>query len=303
MTDRLREACPACESRSLSGTELCDQTFSVCETCGCVFANPLPEEIWDSDSSGFYLRDEPTLETAMGEVEKWRVRIREIERFISQGSLLDVGCGLGYVVKAAEKEGWQAAGCDLSEACCEFGRRVLGVQLFSGGYEELPALSGIRTPDVITLNHVLEHLATPSEFVRFAEATLAPGGLAVVEIPNLFSFESLFNAESWYGLAIPHHVSFFTPESLNRLFGPNFRVKLLEYSVAQFFHDNVAGYLHRLTRDQGLIDRYARQFSGTAMVAYIEKQSGLPLEATPDRNSHSLVRRAVGRIGRVLRQG
>ncbi len=300
MTPRagVRATCPACQGSSLAPTSLCEQPFSICKGCGCVFANPLPEGVFDS--AGFYLQEQPSLDVAMTEVEACQLRIREIERFKARGTLLDVGCGLGYLVKAAEMTGWRAAGCDLSAACCEFGRETLRVRLFNCGYQELPGMSGIHTADVITANHVLEHLGEPSEFVRFADNILIPGGVAVVEIPNLFSFESLYRGESWHGLALPHHVTFFTTESLSCLFQPAFRVRLVEYSVAEYFHENVGSYLRRLTLDAGAIDRFARQFSGTAMVAYIEK---VGTESREDRFApvrRPLPYRAVRKLWRTL---
>ena len=300
---RRQTACPACESSSCAPTSISGQSFSICPTCGCVFANPIPQE--DSDSAGFYLRDNPSISDAMAEVEKCKVRIGEIERFKRRGTLMDIGAGLGYMVKAAEDKGWQAVGCDLSPSCCEFGVRTLGVRLFDCDYDKLPGESGLGTVDVITANYVLEHLPSPSEFVRFARQTLRTGGLAVIEIPNLLSFESLYLGESWHGLALPHHVTFFTPESLSRLFSPGFRIILVEYSIADYFHQNVAPYLHRLAIDERLIDRLARQFSGTAMVAYIEKtgeeQLASPRGGMTETVKKTLPYRAARRLWRVLR--
>ncbi len=291
-----RETCLACDGRELVATQLLGQRFSICRTCQCVFANPVPED--PSDAADVYLPAGFSLETAAREVEANKGRVRLIERFKRPGALLDVGSGPGYFVKAAQELGWRAAGCDLSTKCCEFGRTELGTAVYPCEFRALPEVSGVRSPDVITAFHVLEHLPSPREFVRFAADVLPWGGLAVVEIPNLFSFESLYQQESWHGLALPAHVAFYTPESLALLFGPRFRIVAVEYSVAECFNERVLPYLGRLAVDGALIDRCARQFSGTATVAYIEKR---PPFWRPSLG-RNLPYRAARKVVRLLRR-
>jgi SAM-dependent methyltransferase len=254
-----------------------------------------------TDAADAYLVSEITPEQAEVEVSRQKARIEMLQRTMQPGTLLDIGCGPGYLVKAAQTMGWRAAGCDISEGCCEFGREVLGVPLFAGTFQDLPSRSGIDHPDVITAFHVLEHLHEPLDFVKFADRTLKPGGLLVIEIPNLFSFESLLAGESWHGLALPAHVGFYTPESLRHLVEPMFRIDLIEYSIAPYFYENIEPYLKRVAVNADLIDRCARQFSGTAMVAYLVKQAPSPSEAQVKRPS--LLRRAARRAARLVRPG
>jgi SAM-dependent methyltransferase len=226
--------------------------------------------------------------------------VQLLERFRRPGTLLDLGCGPGYLVKAAEAMGWRAAGCDISEGCCEFGRRMLGVQLFAGSFEDLPERSGIYHPDAITAFHVLEHLHEPDELLQFAAHALLPGGILVIEVPNLFSFESLCAGDSWHGLALPAHVAFYTPESLKLLFEPSFRVAKLEYSIAPYFYERIESYAKQIAVSPEIIDRCARQFSGTAMVAYLERQPGTRRSDEGEEEIPSLVRRGARRITRLL---
>jgi hypothetical protein len=45
---------------------------------------------------------------------------------------------------------------------------------------------------------------------------LAPGGLAIVEVPNAGGLGAHLFGRSWVGLELPRHLSHFTPESLCR---------------------------------------------------------------------------------------
>jgi SAM-dependent methyltransferase len=297
------EACPACSQSILHPTAIRGQPFSICAGCEFVFANPVPHDT--SDSATVYLTSDIDSSTAVEEVEKQKARLRQLERFRSPpGALLDIGSGPGYLVKAAQEMGWRAAGCELSEACCKFGRDVLGVPLFATSFDDLPQASGIHQADVITAYHVVEHLPVPKEFVSFAARTLAPGGLVLVEIPNLFSFESLQLGEAWHGLALPAHVGFHTPKSLTALFEPEFRITLIEYSIAPYYYEKIAPYLERMAISSELIDRSARQFSGTALVAYIERADAgnESSSAAAEPKADALPRRAVRKLWRTLRR-
>jgi predicted SAM-dependent methyltransferase len=72
---------------------------------------------------------------------------------------------------------------------------------------------------VITLWHVLEHLADPIDGLRQARQALKPGGLCVVEVPNLRSPKFMLSKTKWRGGNHPlYHRTFFTASSLRAAF-------------------------------------------------------------------------------------
>jgi len=75
------------------------------------------------DSADVYLDADVDASAALIEVENQKARIQAIERVRAPGTLWDIGSGPGYLVKAAQMMGWEAAGCELSQGCCEFGRK------------------------------------------------------------------------------------------------------------------------------------------------------------------------------------
>jgi 2-polyprenyl-3-methyl-5-hydroxy-6-metoxy-1,4-benzoquinol methylase len=74
-----------------------------------------------------------------------------------------------------------------------------------------------ETFDVIALWHSLEHLRNPWLVVDQAAKSLAPGGILVIAIPNIDSYQYSVLKGAWKHLDAPRHLFFFPIESLNGL--------------------------------------------------------------------------------------
>src|SRR5258708_5539611 len=60
-------------------------------------------------------------------------RVRNIEHLLGhKGSVLDVGCGRGYLLEEFRKSGWQTQGTEFSESSAENARRLFGLQVHAG---------------------------------------------------------------------------------------------------------------------------------------------------------------------------
>ncbi|WP_035236378.1 class I SAM-dependent methyltransferase [Desulfobacter vibrioformis] len=97
------------------------------------------------------------------------------------GSLLDVGCGNGNLLRSFKSAhpGWKLTGLELD------GRHREAVAAICGG-------SSLRTGqladvtgrfDLITAMHVLEHMVDPVEFLCQIRERLTPDGAAIVQLP------------------------------------------------------------------------------------------------------------------------
>jgi SAM-dependent methyltransferase len=133
--------------------------------------------------------------------------------------LLDFGCGGGGFLNRAAHAGWDAVGFDVGQrslkTCTERGLRA------TDRLADLPAASF----DVITLNHVFEHLDAPGAVLASLRALLAPQGKLLVAVPNCRSlrarlsfpvlsrhcrFDERFRA-------FPIHLSYFTRPTLKAM--------------------------------------------------------------------------------------
>src|SRR5581483_1316461 len=106
--------------------------------------------------------------------------LRQLAPFASAGRLLDVGCSTGALLAAAQQHGYEVAGVEVNQAAAQYARQRTGAPVATGSLEseELPE----RSFDVITLNHVFEHVVDPPALLARIQALLKPGGLLFIGV-------------------------------------------------------------------------------------------------------------------------
>ena len=70
--------------------------------------------------------------------------------------------------------------------------------------------------DVVASFHVIEHVDSPRSFIGAAAARMRPGGLLVIETPNIDSLPFKVFKARWRQF-IPEHYFFFDPKTIARL--------------------------------------------------------------------------------------
>jgi 2-polyprenyl-3-methyl-5-hydroxy-6-metoxy-1,4-benzoquinol methylase len=129
--------------------------------------------------------------------------------------LLDFGCGAGQFLQRMHNRGWQVAGLDLSAKVVKYVLEELRLPAFVG---TLP--NPVLPPgsfDLVTLWHSLEHMHRPLETLCEVHNLLAPGGKALVAVPNIDSTPFHWFGSAWYGLDLPRHLTHFTPATLRKM--------------------------------------------------------------------------------------
>lgn len=110
--------------------------------------------------------------------------LRFVVHFSKSGTLLDVGCGAGWLAYLFSKRGFNVTGVDLNPAGFE-APMVENLKLLQGSATALPLSTGQF--DVVLANTMLEHTARPQEVLREMIRVLKPGGLLFVTGPNLIA--------------------------------------------------------------------------------------------------------------------
>lgn len=130
----------------------------------------------------------------------------------NQGRLLDVGCGSGELLRRLSVRGWVVQGIDFDENAIQQCRR-LGVEASVGDLfsERYPAGSF----DVVTLNHVIEHLYDTEDVIRECYRILRPGGRLVMATPNGENIWLGKFRKNWFCLQSPAHLQIFSCKNLN----------------------------------------------------------------------------------------
>lgn len=184
--------------------------FVRCHTCGLVFQSP---RIAASRVDRYY---DP--KSYWGQVTdawaEYAPLYKNIFRFFSRGSILDVGSGLGLFLSEFKRRGWSTLGTEISLAMAKYARRTYGLRILTG---DLLHLNIKRKFGVITLNNVLEHLYQPRQTLAKVYRLLRPGGLVVIVVPNIASLGHLVFGRRWYHLQPGRHVYHFSPATLTRL--------------------------------------------------------------------------------------
>jgi SAM-dependent methyltransferase len=104
------------------------------------------------------------------------------------GRMLDLGCGDGTVLWLAREQGWQVQGVELFPEHAKLVSETLG---FVVEVSDLTAYQGVKDSwDCVVLTHVLEHLPDPVGALIKIRRLLKPGGVGVLEFPNIDAFDA-----------------------------------------------------------------------------------------------------------------
>lgn len=129
-------------------------------------------------------------------------------------SVLDVGCADGFVLEAAQEQGWRAYGVDLNPAAVQAAQRK-GLNVKLGKLEEC-FFDEEPSFDVVTMYDLLEHTYHPMTLLVRAYELLKPGGLLVLYVPNWNSLARLVLGTDLFFIWGIFHLSYFTPATLSR---------------------------------------------------------------------------------------
>jgi SAM-dependent methyltransferase len=202
-----------------------DYAIARCVRCGLVYANPrapLGKILYRYSSNYFWNEYLPSLGVVNGEfdLDYFDLRYSAMLTMIAdevghRGRLLEVGCGAGFFLKAAERAGWQVEGIELSEDASQFAIERLHLPIRRDRAEEAPIEPG--TFDVAAMFDVIEHLFEPRAVLTAIARALKPGGLLVITTPNIDAASRRVLGRNWAVLSPLEHVYYFSERTLKRL--------------------------------------------------------------------------------------
>lgn len=224
-------SCPVCgEDKARLLWTKNDARYVRCMVCSLVYQNPRmsEQELVDFYSDKSYFINESGGRVLSG-YENYFAQCTQnlrdeyfalVEHYARTrpGTYCDVGCGPGGVVKVAQQKGWDATGVEVSSWAVDEARKF-GLTIHHG------TLLDARFPsnhfDAVSMFDVLEHLTAPREYVQEIYRILKPGGVLVIETPNVDGFFARCVYREEADLVKPHaHVCLYGPRSVKHLLAP-----------------------------------------------------------------------------------
>lgn len=218
-------ACPSCGSHARRPWRVAREAFGGnrfaierCAGCGLgiTAGDPPPAELL-----AFYDYGSLDAGRRFGLLGPWLRRLRASRvRFVAAllpqpDRALDVGCGDGSFLVGLGGLGWEVLGTEVDPRVAATAQERLGDRVVVGEIEALEAPA--RELGLVTFWHVLEHLPRPGEALARARERLRGGGLVVVEVPNLASWQARLGGQAWLHLDVPRHRYHFDPATLRQV--------------------------------------------------------------------------------------
>lgn len=209
----LRDHCALCSSREKEvAIPFPDIPILRCQTCGFLYSGRVMP---DGPRTAYYADHFGSRRHLLGQRLNAEMNFRVLQRIstLRRGlSVLDVGCGYGFLLRLLQDKGDAAvSGVELSNQAAAYANRTLRLDGIYANWDAIPAG---QVFDLVISLEVIEHLMEPVEFVRSLFGRTAPGGTLVIMTDN---FESAAcRSMGWaFPKWIPHsHISHFTPATL-----------------------------------------------------------------------------------------
>ncbi len=191
--------------------------YSMCRECGLIFLEEREGVIKNLKKfySSPYFRYDPY---ESRDTRFFRIYYRIIrERFIpiTEGKVLDVGCGEGTFLAGLKDKGFDCYGVEMDRKVAEETSMKYGIKVYQGLFEEVEIEDGPF--DLITMWWFLEHVTDLKRCMRKAEESLREGGYIIGEVPNFQSLERKVFKRYFYLWDTPRHLYLFTPSSIREI--------------------------------------------------------------------------------------
>lgn len=199
-------------NRRVSGRKF---VYMRCAVCRTLELRDVPHDLgrfYAGSGGGKYFAITPADQLdAVASSQAWRMDF--VLPYVQHGVAVEVGPGAGHFAHLMRRAGFDVRAVERDPGCVAYLRDIVGVDVTESG-DPAAFLRQERSVDVVAMWHALEHLPQPFETLDAAAASLRPGGILVVAVPNPDSLGSRVLGRLWAHLDAPRHLFLIPPVTL-----------------------------------------------------------------------------------------
>ncbi len=226
-------SCPLCgpDAPSVTRHDFAPYRVVACSSCGLTYLSPRlteqailelykNEAYYNSNISGQGYDE--YMEISDNWVKTFTLRLKQIAPYKSSGKALDIGCGPGYFLTAAQKLGFDVYGLDPSDYIVAQAQKTWGDRIRLGLIES----AGYPTEsfDLVVAFDTFEHIYDPKNFLAAIHHVLKPGGVLAITTPDPTSLLSKVSGKNWVSYKLPEHVFYWSPETIRKILSEQYEV-------------------------------------------------------------------------------
>jgi SAM-dependent methyltransferase len=170
-----------------------------CDLCGLMFINNPPRDLSRYYTSDYHFVP-ASVEALDALLPSEQFKIDLLTKFVSGGTLLEIGPSNGMFCRLAQKAGFVVSAIEMDEDCVRFLNETLGVRVVASSEPAAVLSSEKYTYDAICLWHAIEHMPRPWIVLEEAARRLNPGGVLLLAAPNPDAWQARLLKSYW-----PHH--------------------------------------------------------------------------------------------------
>lgn len=244
--------CIVCSAGSFSKTENLTRDFKdlivSCVKCKHLQIFPLPgkkseKEFYEKDKqSRLILKNINVSDLIKRSRNDTQRRVNKIlKNPETEKSILDIGTGYGFFLAALDENGCKAEGIEISSSRLKIAKTITKTKIYKKPIDKANTTS-VRY-DLITMFHVLEHVANPIDMCRNLKTYLKKSGKLIIEIPNandhMLKKSTEYKKFYWQRA----HVSYFSVKSVKSVLRTAGYSKIKVIGVQRYSFENAINWL------------------------------------------------------------
>jgi 2-polyprenyl-3-methyl-5-hydroxy-6-metoxy-1,4-benzoquinol methylase len=231
--------CPVCECRYVkSYISFRGYHYVKCRKCSLVFLDSdnnvagKEKALYDLDYIKRRGYDSSSSYVAKAKEASAKFYLSLLERYVSKGRLLEIGCSTGIVLRVAADRGWEVFGEEINEEAVSIAEESFNINAIKVG----PLNRGMFPNSffsLVLMLDVLEHFSNPLELIEILREKLKQGGSLFLITPNINSISAKVLKGKWLHLFL-EHLCLYSPQSITFLL-ERFKFKTLKLGWALKF--------------------------------------------------------------------